>query len=174
MFRYIKSFFLALNANAHPGDIAHGVSLGLFLAMVPKGNLLWPILFLFILFVRVNKGAFFLSLVLLAFLVPFADVAVEAVGYGLLTLPFLQGTYESIHAVPFAGLTRFNNSMVAGGIAAGLILYFPVYALVRLIVDAYRKVLQPKIANSRVYKVFANLPFVKQIINAPNPGDFLK
>jgi len=172
--RYIKSFFLALNANAHPGDIAHGVALGLFLAMVPKANLLWAFLFLFILFVRVNKGAFFLSLILLAFVVPFTDVAIEALGYGILSLPFLQGPYEGLYAVPFAGLTRFNNSMVMGGLAAGIVLYVPAYAIVRFLVDRYRKVLQPKIANSKFMKVLVNLPLVKQIINAPNPGEFLK
>jgi len=174
VFRYIKSFFLALNANAHPGDIAHGVALGLFLAMVPKANLLWALLFFFILFVRVNKGAFFLSLILLAFVVPFADVAVEALGYGVLGIPFLQGAYTALYAVPFAGLTRFNNSMVMGGLVAGIVLYVPAYAIVRFLVDRYRKVLQPKIANSKFMKVFVNLPLVKQIINAPNPGEFLK
>jgi len=174
VFRYIKSFFVALNANAHPGDIAHAVALGLLMALVPKANLLWAVLFVFILFVRVNKGAFFLSLVLLAFVVPFADVAVEALGYGILSIPFLQGAYAGLYATPFVGLTRFNNSMVTGSLVAGLILYVPVYALARFLVDKYRKVLQPKIANSKFMKVFVNLPFVKQIINAPKPGEFLK
>ncbi len=174
MFRYIKSFFLALNANAHPGDIAHGVSLGLLLALVPKTNLLWVFLFLFILFIRMNKGAFFLSLILLAFVVPFADVAVEAAGYGVLSLPFLEGIYTTMSNTPFVGLTRFNNSMVAGGLVAGIILYLPVYALCRLFVDKYRTVLQPKIANSKITKVLVQLPLIKQIINAPNPGELFK
>ena len=45
MFKYIKSFFSALNANAHPGDIAHAVAMGLLLAAIPKGNLLWVLSF---------------------------------------------------------------------------------------------------------------------------------
>jgi uncharacterized protein (DUF2062 family) len=45
VFKYIKTFFTALNANAHPGDVAHGVAIGLLLALVPKGNLLWFFLF---------------------------------------------------------------------------------------------------------------------------------
>lgn len=174
MFRYIKSFFTALNANAHPGDIAHAVSLGLLLAFVPKANLLWVFLFCFTIFVRVNKGSFFISLILLGFVVPFADRLVDGLGYGILSLPFLKSFYTVLYQTPFIGLTRFNNTMVAGGLAAGIITYFPVYFLFRYLVTGYRKTLQPKIANSKFAKVFVQLPLIKQIINAPDPRGFIK
>ena len=77
MFKYLMRFIKALNANSHPGDIAHAVALGLLLALVPKGNLLWPFLFILAMFIRMNKGAFFLSFILFSFIVPFADVPVE-------------------------------------------------------------------------------------------------
>ncbi|MEL3909030.1 MAG: hypothetical protein P1P64_08515 [Treponemataceae bacterium] len=74
MVQYVFSFFSSLNKNSHPGDIAHGVALGLLLAIMPKNNLLWPALFVFTIFIRINKGAFFLSLIFLGFLAHFGQI----------------------------------------------------------------------------------------------------
>ena len=174
MFSYIKSFFHALNANAHPGDVAHAVALGLLLALVPKANLLWAFLFFLTMFIRVNKGSFFLALILLSFVTPFADPALEAIGYGILSFGPLQGAYRFLYDTPFVGLTRFNNSVVAGSFAAGIVLYVPAYLLFLKLVTAYRVKLQPMIVNSKTYKVFLNLPLIKQIANAPSLGGFDK
>lgn len=174
MFKYIKSFFMSLNANAHPGDIAHAVSMGLFLALVPRGNMLWLFIFIFFIFVRINKGSFLLSLVLLSLVVPFADAFVERVGFLVLSLPFLQGWYELLYKIPFFGLTRFNNTMVAGGLVVALALYIPVYLFFRFLIVHYRKVLQPKIINSKVFKIILKLPIIKQVMNAPDIRGFQK
>ncbi len=174
MFKYIKSFFSALNANAHPGDIAHAVAMGLLLAAIPKGNLLWVLSFSVLLFVRVNKGAFFLSLILLSFVTPLADGFFDAFGYFILNLKPTEPLFVALVNTPFVGLTRFNNSVVAGSLAAGLLAYAPAYLLVRLLVRLYRTKLQPKIVNSKAYKVIVNLPVIKQIIAAPRLGETLK
>ncbi len=174
MFKYIKSFFKALNANSHPGDIAHAVSLGLLLALVPKLNLLWVFLFFLTMFIRMNKGAFFLTLILLAFVVPFFDGLLDSLGYAVLTLSPLQSLFQKMYNTPFIGLTRFNNTIVTGALVAGLALYIPCYLLLVGLVTRYRNVLQPKIINSRIYKAILNLPLIKQIVNAPDIGGFNK
>lgn len=174
MFKYIKSFFKSLNANAHPGDIAHAVSMGLILALVPRGNLLWIALFVLFIFVRINKGVFFISLILLSLCIPFLDVLVERTGYAILSLSFLQRWYEILYHIPFVGLTRFNNTMVAGALVIAVVFYIPVYLLFRVLVVQYRKVLQPKLVNSKVFKFFLKLPIIKQIVNAPDIRGFQK
>jgi uncharacterized protein (TIGR03546 family) len=174
MFKYIKKFFRALNANAHPGDIAHAVSLGLILAFVPKGNLLWPILFVFTFFIRSNKGAFFLSMILLTFVAPLLDPLFESIGFAVLSFGPFQGAYAAMYRTPFVGLTMFNNTIVAGSLVAGLILYVPAYLLFMTLVKAYRQKLQPKIVNSKLYVAFLNLPLIKQIVGATELGDLGK
>ena len=174
MLKYIKSFFQALNANAHPGDIAHAISLGLLLAFIPKANLLWSFLFFLTFFIRVNMGALFISLILFSFAVPFADVAIEMLGYSFLSIPFLKPFFTLMYQTPFVGLTRFSNTMVAGGFVAGIITYVPVYFLVIWMIAKYRTDLQPKIVNSKFAKIIKNLPLIKQIINAPSIGGFRK
>ena len=170
MLKYIKSFFMALNANAHPGDIAHAVALGLLLAFVPRANLLWAFLFFLTLFIRVNKGAFFISLILLSFITPFADVPVEALGAWVLSLKPLGGVFHALYQTPFVGLTRFNNSLVMGSLLVGIILYAPVAILFTRLVQTYRSKLQPKIIQSKLYQAICNLPFIKIFIDAPTGG----
>lgn len=176
MFNYVFSFFSSLNKNSHPGDIAHGVALGLLLAIMPKDNLLWPILFVFSLFIRSNKGAFFLSLILLGFLTPFLDVVIERLGFFLLSLEFLQSFYIMLDKIPFVGLTKFYNTMVAGGLLLGLILYIPTYAISRFLVYQYRKHFQSKMAKfteSKFSAIVGKLPFLKHLSKVEDIKDFL-
>lgn len=163
MIKYISRLIKSLNANAHPGDIAHAMSLGLLLALVPKTNLLWLFLFVLILFVRINKGAFFLSLILFSLLVPFADVPVERLGYLVLSLPFLEPLYTTLYQTPFIGLTRFNNTMVAGGLLAGIVLYLPMYGLTRVLLSLYREKWQPAITGSKLYKMIMKIPLINTL-----------
>lgn len=174
MFKYLKSFFTALNANAHPGDLAHGAAMGLLLAAIPKGNLLWAVLFSVLLFVRLNKGAFFLALILLSFITPLADPLFDTLGYTVLTLKPAESLFIALINTPFVGLTRFNNTVVMGSFVAALIAYVPVYLLFRFLVVLYRNKLQPKIVNSKIYQVIVNLPIIKQIVEAPSLGEVLK
>lgn len=170
MIKYLVRLIKALNANTHPGDIAHAVALGLLLALVPKGNLLWPFLFILTMFIRMNKGAFFLSFILLSFVVPFADVPVERFGNLVLTIPPLQPVFTGLYQTPFVGFTRFNNTMVAGSFIAGILVYLPVYLLVRLLLTVYRKKLQPLITNSKLYKLCMRIPLIKKITDASGIG----
>ncbi|HHU36684.1 MAG TPA: TIGR03546 family protein [Treponema sp.] len=170
MIKFLLKFFKSLNANAHPGDIAHAVSLGLLLALVPKGNLMWPFLFALTFFIRMNKGAFFLSLILLSFVIPFIDIPVEQFGYYMLSLDYLNPIYITLYQIPFVGLTRFNNTMVAGSFYIGILSYLPTYILIRFAILGYRKKLQPMIINSKAYKVFNRLPLIKMIRNVANLG----
>ncbi len=163
MIKNIGRLIKAMNANAHPGDIAHAVSLGLLLSLVPKTNLLWTVLFVFLLFVRVNKGSFLLSLILFSFLVPFTDVPVERLGYLALSWSFPEPVYTMMYQTPFIGLTRFNNTMVAGGLLAGLALYIPVYALSRIMLSLYREKWQPAITGSKLFAIIMKMPLVKQL-----------
>ena len=86
MIRYIVKMFKALNANANPGEIAHAFSIALMLGFLPKNNLLWYLLFIFFLFVRINKGVFFILTLMFSFLATLLDPVFNTIGYKILTL----------------------------------------------------------------------------------------
>ncbi|MEL3904601.1 MAG: TIGR03546 family protein [Treponemataceae bacterium] len=176
MIQYVFSFFSSLNRNAHPGDIAHGVALGLILAILPKNNLLWPALFAFSIFVRMNKGAFFLSFIFFGFITPFWDVTIERLGFWVLSQPNMQSIYTTLDKIPFVGLTKFYNTMVAGGLLLGLILYVPVYIAVRLLVRLYRTKLQPKFApleDSKASGFLSKIPLLRHLGKIQEVKDLL-
>ena len=162
MIKYVTSFFKAINANAHPGDIAHAVALGLFLAILPKNNLTFTFLFFLSIFIRINKGAFFISFILLGFVTPFMDIIINNIGFWAVQLSFLRPIFIALENIPFVALFKLSNTMVLGGIIWGLILYIPVYILTRIIVAKYRKYMQPAV-NVKGVGLLGKIPLLRHL-----------
>ena len=160
MIKYVTSFFRAINANAHPGDIAHAVALGLFLAILPKNNLTFTFLFFLSIFIRINKGAFFISFILFGFVTPFMDVLINNIGFWAVQLLFLRPIFIALENIPFVALFKLSNTMVLGGIIWGLILYIPVYILTRIIIAKYRKYMQPAV-NVKGVGLLGKIPLLR-------------
>lgn len=162
MIKYVTSFFRAINANAHPGDIAHAVALGLFLAILPKNNLTFTFLFFLSIFIRINKGAFFISFILFGFVTPFMDVIINNIGFWAVQLSFLRPIFIALENIPFVALFKPSNTMVLGGIIWGLILYIPVYILTRIIISKYRKYMQPAV-NVKGVGLLGKIPLLRHL-----------
>lgn len=162
MIKYVTSFFKAINANAHPGDIAHAVALGLFLAILPKNNLTFTFLFFLSIFIRINKGAFFISFILLGFVTPFMDIIINNIGFWAVQLSFLRPIFIALENIPFVALFKLSNTMVLGGIIWGLILYIPVYILTRIIIAKYRKYMQPAV-NVKGVGLLGKIPLLRHL-----------
>ena len=90
MIKALARLIVALNANARPAEIAAGAAFGVLLALVPGGNLLWYAIFAIAFLVKMNLAAMLLLLGLLRLVVPFADPALDALGYAVLGLPALR------------------------------------------------------------------------------------
>jgi uncharacterized protein (TIGR03546 family) len=163
MIRGIARLIVALNANTRPGEIAAGAAFGLLLALVPGGNLLWIALFAATFFLRLNMAMQFLLVGLLRLVVPLPDPILDALGCAVLTLPFLQPVFTALQNAPVAPLTRFNDSVVLGGLLAGLILWVPVFLLIVALVRGYRRRLRERIANSRFALAIARVPVLSAI-----------
>ncbi|MGI5068899.1 DUF2062 domain-containing protein [Treponema denticola] len=162
MIKYVTSFFRAINANAHPGDIAHAVALGLFLAILPKNNLTFTFLFFLSIFIRINKGAFFISFILFGFVTPFMDVLINNIGFWAVQLSFLRPIFIALENIPFVALFKLSNTMVLGGIIWGLTLYIPVYILTRIIIAKYRKYMQPAV-NVKGVGLLGKIPLLRHL-----------
>ena len=158
--QWLAKLVAGLIANRRPGEVASGIAFGLLLALLPPNNLLWPVLFAATFFLRLNLGAEIAALGLLRLIVPLADPALDTLGYAILTAGPLQSVFAALYEVPLMPFTRFNNSIVMGGFAAGLVLWLPVFLLARAGVIGFRTHLQPRIAESRIVKAFTRIPLV--------------
>jgi hypothetical protein len=68
--------------------------------------------------------------------------------------------------MPFVPFTKFNNTLVAGGLASGIVLWLPVFLLVILLVPLYRDKLVPRIRNSKIVMAIKKLPVIAPLIDA--------
>ena len=165
MISYIVKLLKALNTNSHPGEIAHAVAIGMLLGFMPKNNALWYLLFVFFLFVRVHKGALLLTTLAASLLAGLFDPLFDAIGYAVLTFSPLEPVYVALLDIPFVAFTKFNNTIVAGSLVFSLILYIPVYIVVRIFIKSWRTHLAPALARSKFMQAFYHVPFVAKIIS---------
>ncbi|MCR5290379.1 MAG: TIGR03546 family protein [Treponema sp.] len=171
MIGYIVKLIKSLNANSNPGEIAHAVSIGILLGLMPKNNLLWYILFVFFLFVRINKGCYFIFMIIASLIAPVFDGIFDTIGYSILTLNALQPTFGMLLDIPFVGFTKFNNTIVTGSLCIGLIAYIPFYILFRVLIQVWRKTLANKFAQSKVSTMLYQIPIVGKILSLSTGDD---
>ncbi len=162
----IVKLIATLNSKQGEGEIAAGAAFGLLLAFVPAGNLLWAVLLLLTWFLKVNFAVEMLVVAVLKLVVPLVDPLLDSLGYAVLTLGPLRGPFTALYNAPVAPLTRFNNSVVMGGLLAGVALWAPAYAMFRALVRVYRDKAKPRIESSRLYKWFRKLPLVESLARA--------
>lgn len=163
MLKAIAKLLGAISSNTRPGAIAHAVSCGVLLGFMPKDNLLWYILFIFILFMNIQRGAYALSILLGAALTVFLDPLFDSVGYSILTVESMKPYYASLLDIPFVAFTKFNNTVVMGSFVCGVAAYIPLYVLARLFVWTWRKYLAEKVRKLKIAAVLKNIPLVEKI-----------
>ena len=163
MIKAIAKLFKALNANVNPGEIAHAFSCGILLGLMPKNNVFWYLLFIFILFIRINKPMYLLMTLLASAFAPFLDGLFDTVGYAFLTIPSLSDFFGQLFEIPFVAFTKFNNSLVIGSFLCGLVFYIPAYFIGRLFVFLWRKYITAFMRRTKITKVIAKLPLVSKI-----------
>ena len=93
------------------------------------------------------------------------DPLFDTLGCQILTIESLKGFYASLLEIPFVAFTKFNNSVVMGALAFGIVLYIPLYFLGRFFVFSWRKWLTPIFMNSRVFKAIYKLPLIEKIVS---------
>ncbi len=166
MIKAIAKTLVALNTNVRKEQIASGFAWGLLLALVPAGNLIWILLFVVSFFLKNNYGTQLLTIALFKLVAPLLGYPLDALGWLILNAPPLAGTFTTLYNLPLAPFTRFYNTLVMGGLAAGLVLWVPAFLLIRAAVPAYRNKLAPRITGSKAYQVFIKLPLVSSLVKA--------
>lgn len=163
---WIAKLVAGLIANRRPGEVAAGVAFGLLLALLPPGNLLWPLFLASTFFLKLNHGVELAALGIFRLVVPAADPLLDEVGFRILTASSLRSLWSGIYEIPLLPFTRFNNSIVMGGLVAGIVLWVPVFFISRAGVVGFRTHIQPRIAESRIVKAFTRIPLVSKFAQA--------
>ena len=163
---WIARILAGLYSNRRPGEVAAAIACAVVLALMPANNLLWYTLLILLFFVQVNQAV---ALVFIALLSPFSalvDPALHRVGYTILTIDSLHPFFTWLSNVPLMPFTRFNNSLVLGGLVVGLIAWIPVFLLSRILVMAFRLNVVPRIASSKPVQAIMKVPLVNKLAGA--------
>jgi uncharacterized protein (TIGR03546 family) len=166
MIKPIVRAIVALNSNVKREQLAAGFACGLLFALLPAGNLLWLALFVATFFFKLNYAMQVLVALILSPLRLLLGGALDQLGWAILGAPGLQGFFTALYNAPIAPLTRFNNTIVMGGLVAGLALWLPVFFAMRAFVSLYRAKLAPKFLESKFYKAFQKLPLIGPLTKA--------
>jgi uncharacterized protein (TIGR03546 family) len=164
MINVIARVIGGLYSNKKPGEVAAAICWAVVLALIPGMNLLWFFLFGLMFFIKINQA---ITLLLIPVLVPvlgLLDPVLHRVGYTVLTAPGLHGFYTTLYGVPLIPFTRFNNTLVAGGLVAGILVSIPLFFLARLGVMQFRLKVVPRILGSKPVAAFARTPLVSTLV----------
>lgn len=164
--RLIAKLLTVLNSNTKPFQVGAGIAFGLLLALLPAASLFFVAGVLVVFLVRVHLGITIISFLAFSLVVPAFDRLLNDLGYRVLTMPALQELFRAAYATPIVSLTRFHNTLVAGSLLTGLVLWTPVAFLSVLLVNLYRKHVHARIMNSKIVKAITASPFAQRIARA--------
>ncbi len=163
LLKLIAKIVVTLNSNTSSSQMAAGLASGLLFALLPAGNLLWIALFLAAFFSKAHYGMLMIASALFKLFLPLLAAPLDALGWFILTMPALQAGFTWLYNLPIAPLTRFNDTLVMGGLAAGLAAWLPGFFAFRYLIRLYRRTLAEKLAKSKFMLGFKKLPLVKAL-----------
>ncbi len=157
----IFKFFKLLNSETGHNQIAAGVALGFVLGLSPTLSLQTFLVFLLILFFRVQAGAAFLSAFFFKFIGFLLDPVADPIGRFVLEQGSLRPLYIQLYNMPLIPLTRFNNSIVMGSGLLAFLLFPFIFVLTRTLILKYRELIVQRLKGTKLWKAFAATGFYK-------------
>ncbi|GAB6089718.1 TIGR03546 family protein [Spirochaeta dissipatitropha] len=162
----IAKVFAALYSNKRPGELAGGIALGLWAALIPTGSPVAWFLLVMIFLVKVNQAMALLAYALFSLIAAAADPALHEIGRWILLNEQLYPFWSQVYELPLMPYTRFYNTIVMGGLAGGFLLFLPVFIIVKALVIPIRNKLIPGIAGSKIMQKIYKTPLVAKFLNA--------
>ena len=130
--RYFKPVRDLLRIFSHensPRQLALAIALGAMIGLLPKGNLIAVGLTVMMFTVRVNLGAGLTTTFIVSLFASSLDPLTHGIGMRVLNHPGCYARIAEWYQLPIVPWTSLNNSVVLGGFALGLVLFYPVYHL---------------------------------------------
>ena len=129
LFRQIQSIRKALAGRQHPEQLAWAVAIGVWIGLVPAGNLVSISLVVLALCLNINHAMAAITAVAVAFAGVVLDPFTNSMGQWVLDQPTLQGFFAWSWQQPLVPWTDLNNTVVMGSLLLGAMTLFPAYSL---------------------------------------------
>ena len=127
--RHSKPIIAILSQHRTPTQIAWGIAIGVMLGLIPKDNLVALSLVVFLACLRVNHLAACITAVSLSLFRGWMSTLTIYAGSILLDQPAITSGIGFLYRFPVLPWTCLENTLVLGGIAVGLAMLLPSYAI---------------------------------------------
>lgn len=139
MLTIIAKLFKLLNSETDPRQIALAICLALIVALTPIFSIHNLLVLLVVALFRVNMMAFIVAIIAFKPLGFILSPLTNSIGYTTLTNASLEPLWTSLYNVSAIKLTNFNNTHLMGGLVLSLILFIPLYFILKKLIIKYRE-----------------------------------
>lgn len=139
-----------ISAINSPHQLALGVAFGVVIGIMPKDSAIPWLIGLAFLLSRGNLLCGIVAAIGMSIVSPSLDLFSNRMGESVLKIGFLQSTFVSWMDIPWIAWTRFNNTVVAGSFAIGLLSSLPVYLLSQVFFRVWGIAMIERVMGTRV------------------------
>ena len=123
----LRRFAHALIGNDSPRQLAAGVTIGMMLGVVPKGNMIAVALGTLLLALKVHRAAGLVVALFFSAIGSFFDGFAHQLGKDVLETAWLQSTFAKLYDLPLGPWIGFNNTVVMGSLLMAIYFSYPCY-----------------------------------------------
>ena len=151
-----------LRGAASPTQIAGGFVLGMLIGIISLKSLFAPIIIFFIIILNVNITSAILAALIFRLIAFLIDPFLHSLGYWVLVdVSALKGVWTFLYNIPIFPYTRFNNTVVIGGLILSVVLLYPVYRGIHILIRNYREKYEERIKKWKIIKVLGGSKFFR-------------
>ena len=155
--KIFAKFVKVLREGGTPAQLAGGFSLGFFIGLTPGWPLHILLVTLLLLLLNLNLSMAAVGAAIAVALSWLLDPVIESMGGWLLQdVAALQSLWTTLYNNSLLMLTRFNNTVIMGSFALGLLLLPVLFVLVRMLVKNYREVFLANLDKWRLTRLIKN------------------
>lgn len=159
LLKQIFQFLKLLNSETGTYQIAWGVSLGFVLGMTPVFSLQTLLVFVLLLFFRIQMGAAFVTAFFFKFVAYLLDPVFHEVGTIVLSQESLAPLFTQLYNMPIVPFTRFYNTIVMGSGVLSFALSPLVFVISLWAIQKYRQTVYERFKQSKFFKAIKATSF---------------
>jgi len=164
MFSQLIKFIRLLGSETEPYQISTAFALAMILGFTPLLSAHNILVIFFLLILRVNIAAFFFACFVFSGFAYLLDPLFNQFGQFILTSPDLKSTWTELYNSSWWRVTRFNNTLVMGSLAASLLAFIPVAVISNILIKRYRTHVIVYVKDSRLYNFLQNNKWFSRLI----------
>ena len=161
MLTLLAKLLSALNSESSTRQISLAIALGFIVGLSPILTLHNIVILFLVLFLRVNIGAFILSLGVFKGVSYLLSPLIISVGESLLTSKSLQSMFDVLYQLSIFKLAHLHHTYTLGALVLGCVLAIPLYFICNFLIEKYRLHIKAFFEKFRIVKALKSSNFYR-------------